>query len=81
VILITFPLIVNRHTSHAGGGGERVLWTVIASLQRKEPHIICVVYTGDVGVAPEEILTRVKVSHWLKCSVNCPHVSSRQVAF
>jgi alpha-1,2-mannosyltransferase len=72
---------MNRHTSHAGGGGERVLWTIIASLQRQEPHIVCVVYTGDVGVAPAEILMKVKVSHWLKsCTVivpTCHPVKSR----
>lgn len=33
---------------NAGGGGERVLWTSISSLQREEPHVLSVVYTGDL---------------------------------
>jgi len=43
--------------AHAGGGGERVLWCAIHSLQERHPGVVCVVYTGDVGVSKEEFLT------------------------
>lgn len=46
--------------SNAGGGGERVLWTAIAWLQRERPNALCVVYTGD-QVSKEEIVDKVKV--------------------
>lgn len=46
---------------NAGGGGERVLWTAIAWLQRTEKHVVCAVYTGD-GVAKEDIIAKVNVS-------------------
>ncbi|KAI0727902.1 mannosyltransferase [Fomitopsis betulina] len=45
---------------NAGGGGERVLWTAIAMLQRDEPDIISVVYSGDVDATKEQILEKVK---------------------
>ncbi|PBK97995.1 hypothetical protein ARMGADRAFT_1076450 [Armillaria gallica] len=41
---------------NAGGGGERVLWTAIASIQ----GIVSVVYTGDTGTTKEPILDKVK---------------------
>ena len=44
------------------GGGERVLWTAIASMQRTEPGVISVVYSGDVDASKEEIIQKVKVS-------------------
>ncbi|KAJ2356242.1 asparagine-linked glycosylation protein, partial [Coemansia sp. RSA 2618] len=31
----------------AGGGGERVLWTMIKAIQDKYPFIVCVIYSGD----------------------------------
>jgi len=42
--------------AHAGGGGERVLWCAIRAVQRLHPELHCVVYTGDVGVPPGELL-------------------------
>ncbi|TCD65775.1 asparagine-linked glycosylation protein [Steccherinum ochraceum] len=45
---------------NAGGGGERVLWTAIAFLQRTEPNIISVIYSGDVDATKDEILAKVK---------------------
>jgi len=47
--------------SNAGGGGERVLWTAIAFLQRTEPDVINVVYSGDKGVTKGDIIDKVKV--------------------
>lgn len=51
---------------NAGGGGERVLWTAIAALQREEKDVICAVYTGDAGkaggaVGKEAMIDKVKV--------------------
>ncbi|XP_065058510.1 GDP-Man:Man(3)GlcNAc(2)-PP-Dol alpha-1,2-mannosyltransferase-like [Rhopilema esculentum] len=45
---------------NAGGGGERVLWCSIRALQRRHLFVHCVVYTGDCGYTPEEILERAK---------------------
>lgn len=49
-------------TSNAGGGGERVLWTAIASIQQKHPEIVSVVYSGDVDATKDQILDKVKAS-------------------
>lgn len=45
---------------NAGGGGERVLWCGIRSLQRRYEFVQCVVYTGDTEASPEQILARAK---------------------
>ncbi|KAF8515293.1 glycosyltransferase family 4 protein [Gautieria morchelliformis] len=45
---------------NAGGGGERVLWTAIAFLQRTEPDVISVVYSGDKGITKQDIIDKVK---------------------
>ncbi|BGP01817.1 Mannosyltransferase [Rhodotorula toruloides ATCC 204091] len=50
---------------NAGGGGERVLWTALACMQRemKGEAVVFVVYTGDVGhgkASKAEILAKVK---------------------
>lgn len=41
---------------NAGGGGERVLWCALRALMNRYPHVSFVVYTGDQGVTPEQIL-------------------------
>lgn len=47
--------------SNAGGGGERVLWSAIAYLQREKPDVVCMVYTGDYPEASkEEIIGKVE---------------------
>ena len=48
--------------SNAGGGGERVLWTAVAHIQREHKDVICVVYSGDVDASKQEIIEKVKVS-------------------
>ena len=45
---------------NAGGGGERVLWCGIRSLQRRYGFVNCVVYTGDCEFSPEQIMSRAK---------------------
>ncbi|KAF8955260.1 mannosyltransferase [Flammula alnicola] len=45
---------------NAGGGGERVLWTAIAAMQRTDPDIISVVYSGDIDATKDEIISKVK---------------------
>ncbi|KAG6865199.1 hypothetical protein C0991_004570 [Blastosporella zonata] len=45
---------------NAGGGGERVLWTAIAALQRTEPDVVSVVYSGDIDASKSEIISKVK---------------------
>ncbi|XP_054655540.1 GDP-Man:Man(3)GlcNAc(2)-PP-Dol alpha-1,2-mannosyltransferase-like isoform X2 [Dunckerocampus dactyliophorus] len=41
---------------NAGGGGERVLWCAIRALQQRYSHMDFVVYTGDLGVSPHEMV-------------------------
>ncbi|XP_017586742.1 PREDICTED: GDP-Man:Man(3)GlcNAc(2)-PP-Dol alpha-1,2-mannosyltransferase [Corvus brachyrhynchos] len=41
---------------NAGGGGERVLWCAIRTLQKKYRNVTCVVYTGDRDATGEEIV-------------------------
>lgn len=43
---------------NAGGGGERVLWEMVKLLQEKT-NLRIVVYTGDVNVTPQDILSKV----------------------
>ncbi|KAM9956608.1 hypothetical protein ACTFIR_003332 [Dictyostelium discoideum] len=43
----------------AGGGGERVLWCAIKSIQEEYPYVRCVVYTGDKE-SDDEIFNKVK---------------------
>lgn len=45
---------------NAGGGGERVLWCAIRSLQTRYDFVKCIVYTGDVYNSPEEIIRKAK---------------------
>jgi hypothetical protein len=47
--------------SNAGGGGERVLWTAITLMQRTEPDVISVVYSGDMDTSKEQIIAKAKV--------------------
>ncbi|KDQ21583.1 glycosyltransferase family 4 protein [Botryobasidium botryosum FD-172 SS1] len=46
--------------TNAGGGGERVLWAAIAHLQRTEPDVVSVVYTGDTDASKEQIIKKVQ---------------------
>src|SRR5262249_33091478 len=48
-------------SSNAGGGGERVLLAAIRATQHRWPQALCIVYTGDLNVNKENILTRVEV--------------------
>ncbi|VDN27231.1 unnamed protein product [Gongylonema pulchrum] len=46
---------------NAGGGGERVLWCAVNAMQKKygeKYHYV--VYTGDVDVSREEIISKAK---------------------
>lgn len=52
---------LTKQRSNAGGGGERVLWGAIAFMQRTQPDVVSVVYTGDVDATKEQILAKVKV--------------------
>ncbi|TBU21183.1 hypothetical protein BD311DRAFT_801014, partial [Dichomitus squalens] len=45
---------------NAGGGGERVLWAAVSAIQRKEPDMISVVYSGDTDTTKEKIIEKVK---------------------
>lgn len=45
---------------NAGGGGERVLWTAIAHIQREHKDIVSVVYTGDTDASKQDIINNVQ---------------------
>ncbi|GMT18955.1 hypothetical protein PFISCL1PPCAC_10252, partial [Pristionchus fissidentatus] len=45
---------------NAGGGGERVLWCAIRSMQTRFPKLKYVVYSGDRDATKEQILLRAK---------------------
>ncbi|RUS76150.1 hypothetical protein EGW08_016093 [Elysia chlorotica] len=45
---------------NAGGGGERVLWVAIRSIQKRYPTVQCVIYSGDTDASPDEILGRAR---------------------
>ncbi|KAJ2558036.1 asparagine-linked glycosylation protein [Coemansia sp. RSA 1933] len=44
---------------NAGGGGERVLWTMVKAIQDKYPFIVSVIYSGD-NVPQAELLRNVQ---------------------
>lgn len=45
---------------NAGGGGERVLWCFIKFLELHHPHLDIVVYSGDLGVTSQDIMSKMK---------------------
>lgn len=53
---------------NAGGGGEKVLWAAIQSLQNKYPNIEFYIYTGDLEATPDEILEKVDKNLNIKVS-------------
>ncbi|ODQ79809.1 glycosyltransferase family 4 protein, partial [Babjeviella inositovora NRRL Y-12698] len=42
--------------AHAAGGGERVLWEAVKETLHNDIANVVAIYTGDVGVTPEQIL-------------------------
>ncbi|KAI9566213.1 glycosyltransferase family 4 protein [Boletus coccyginus] len=58
---------------NAGGGGERVLWTSIAHIQREHKDIICVVYSGDVDASKQEIIEKVKARFAINLNPSALH--------
>ncbi|EMD39617.1 glycosyltransferase family 4 protein [Gelatoporia subvermispora B] len=58
---------------NAGGGGERVLWTAVAILQRTEPNLVSVVYSGDVDATKDQIIAKVKARFAIDLSPHSLH--------
>ncbi|EIW52437.1 mannosyltransferase [Trametes versicolor FP-101664 SS1] len=58
---------------NAGGGGERVLWAAIHALQRKEPDVISVVYSGDTDATKEKIIDKVRARFDIELSPQTLH--------
>ncbi|KCV72513.1 hypothetical protein H696_00107 [Fonticula alba] len=50
---------------HGGGGGERVLWSAVAAIQRAYPTAAVCVYTGDVTAAEADAAGRHAPEHAL----------------
>ncbi|KAI0629783.1 mannosyltransferase [Trametes polyzona] len=59
---------------NAGGGGERVLWAAVHALQRKEPDVISVVYSGDTDTTKEKIIDKVKARFDIELSPRTLHI-------
>lgn len=57
----------------AGGGGERVLWCAIESVQKHHPGLHCVVYTGDVAVSRQQMLSRAESQFGVKLTQENVH--------
>lgn len=38
-----------------------MLWAAVACVQREEPDVVCLIYTGDVQATKDEIVNKVKV--------------------
>ncbi|KAI5896247.1 glycosyltransferase family 4 protein [Schizophyllum commune H4-8] len=45
---------------NAGGGGERVLWTAVAAMQRSNPNLVCAIYSGDTDATKDDIIAKVQ---------------------
>ena len=67
-------------TSNAGGGGERVLWTAIAHIQKEHKDIVSVVYSGDRDVSKQDIIDTVQVSSLSSSRLNGPHTLQARFA-
>ncbi|KAJ2744072.1 asparagine-linked glycosylation protein [Coemansia sp. BCRC 34301] len=52
---------------NAGGGGERVLWTMIKAIQDKYPYIVCVIYSGD-AISRDDLLRNVSAKFGMSIS-------------
>lgn len=47
---------------NAGGGGEKVLWKLVADLQAQLPLSVKIaIYTGDLDIAPADIINKVNL--------------------
>jgi alpha-1,2-mannosyltransferase len=62
--------VVRADESDSGGGGERVLWSAIAYLQRTQQDVVSLVYTGDFPAGgtdadKERIINNVNVSYYV----------------
>ncbi|KAJ2005014.1 asparagine-linked glycosylation protein [Coemansia thaxteri] len=56
-----------------GGGGERVLWSMIKAIQDKYPFIVCVIYSGD-NVTRDELLRNVEAKFGLSINPDTIYV-------
>ncbi|KAJ2454259.1 asparagine-linked glycosylation protein [Coemansia sp. RSA 2336] len=58
---------------NAGGGGERVLWTMIKAIQEKYPFIVSVIYSGD-RIDRDTLLGNVKAKFGLDISPSTVYI-------
>ncbi|KAJ1741676.1 asparagine-linked glycosylation protein [Coemansia sp. RSA 1821] len=58
---------------NAGGGGERVLWTMIKAIQEKYPFIVSVIYSGD-NIDRDALLGNVKAKFGLDINPNTVYI-------
>ncbi len=50
--------------SNGGGGGERVLWMIVKTLLSRpqfKDKVEIVIYSGDLGISPQDSIKNVKV--------------------
>ncbi|KAJ2852310.1 asparagine-linked glycosylation protein [Coemansia brasiliensis] len=58
---------------NAGGGGERVLWTMIKAIQDKYPFIISVIYSGD-NINRDTLVRNVKAKFGLNINPDTVYI-------
>ena len=55
------------------------MWTAIAALQRTDPDVLSVVYTGDIDASKGNIIAKVKVNPSYYQCLNCLRLSREYV--
>lgn len=50
-----------------------MLWTAVALMQRTEPDVVNVVYSGDVDASKDEIIQKVKVRVSVVATSDCTY--------
>ncbi|KAJ2256001.1 asparagine-linked glycosylation protein [Coemansia sp. RSA 454] len=59
--------------ANAGGGGERVLWTMVKAIQDKYPFVVCVIYAGD-STSLADLVRGVQTKFGLRINKDTLHV-------
>ena len=75
MFLRVFFLTLTDAVKSARGGGERVMWTAIAALQRTDPDILSVIHPGDIDASKGKIIAKVKVDFSYYQCLNCLDLS------
>ncbi|KAJ2857910.1 asparagine-linked glycosylation protein [Coemansia erecta] len=63
--------------ANAGGGGERVLWTMVKAIQDKYPFVVSVIYSGD-NIQRSQLLQNAKAKFGLEINPQTIYVVELQ---